>query len=729
MEHVTWIGKTDTPRLDWGADGDRASAIMEAAKDSIIPEGNSILFRKEYVVDKAVARATLRVCGLGLYEFYVDGDKIGDYVLSPIETHYRKVIYYDEFDITDRLTVGRHCFGAEVGNGRYSTPKKYWDWRSAWYGDPCLTAVVTVTYEDGRTDVWSTDDTWKCRYGALYANCFYDGEGYDANNDCDGWKTVDYDDADWDGALIVAEPGGTMKKNEYIHLKKIRSIKPIKVYEKENGAVTYRFAENIPGWVGVTVEGGKGDEITIRYAEREENGELDVTSNERACNTDRYRLKDGGRQYYEPKFTLRGFSAVEITLSDPSVRIVDVTAFVVHSDLQQTGEFRCDNSDINRLHDVILRTQKAALLSYPVDCPQRDERLGWGADAHVTARTCLYNFDMKRYYEKWLDDLRLCRHSEEKSISFIAPWHTCGHAIDWSAAYPIVLWEHYLFYRDRSLIEKHIDTLLDYVGYLEQQGLLHGRTRYGDWLSVHEGWKRGDPDSCSSMFFYYDLQLLVEMLNVLGRSDEAERYIALAERVREAILEKFFDPQALVFDDNSQFCLAFALKLGLIPSAYRCAMQKRLVEDIRRRGYHMAVGMLGAQYLCEVLSDCAPDVLMKLILQKTYPSWLHLIENKTTLSENWDGSRSQNHCLFGSVDAIFYRTILGINVGKTVTVSPYFAEEINHANGSVAVNGGSVSVAWVRENGVVQLRIDIAGVEVTYGQDRLTDGTHTYRIS
>ncbi|MBR6794260.1 MAG: family 78 glycoside hydrolase catalytic domain [Clostridia bacterium] len=728
MNDIKWIGRTDTPRLEWGYNGEGYQKLHDDALKRITPEKRSILFRKELTVNGTLQSAVLSVCGLGFYHLRINGKKVGDYVLTPLETAYRKRVLYDEYDVTDMLIGGVNAVGVELGNGRYSSPKKYWGWRAAWYGDPCLALRLTLVYTDGRRETLETDRDWKCAYGPILKNCYYDGETYDANREQEGWSTAGFDDSGWQNALTVAAPCTSLQKNTYFHLKKHRTLKPSKVLKKLNGRTIYVFSENISGWVRIRVAGQKGEQLRIRYAEKSDavKGYLDTYSNRNAENTDVYILKGAASEEYEPKFTLRGFSAVEITVEDCMADILEVEAYQVYADVEQDGYFTCDNEDINRLHDVILRTQKAALMSFPMDCPQRDERLGWLGDASVTAATCLYNFDMRRFYTKFLEDIRGCAHSETGAVSFLAPWHTCNHAVDFGTGYLVILWEHYLFYRDKELLAQHCDSVVKYVDHLGTLGPILDKTKYGDWMSRDKGWVRGDPPCSSSLCYYYALLLTVKILGALGREDQKQHYISVAEQEKAAILDRFYDAEGKSFGNNSQFSLSFALRLGLIPDQDKRAVLERLLADIKAHDYHLTTGIFGTKHMMEVLKDNgAYETAMRLILQDTFPSWLDLIRGKTTLSERWDGGGSQNHCMFGSIDSIFYSMTADIRIDEKIEILPAPCDRVRTVKAKVSLRGGQISVDRTPD----KLIVDIDGVsDVFFKGTPLNSGHYEFNI-
>jgi len=729
MTNKYWIARRNIPQLPFGENGEGWGKIAEAALKTLDPEKASVIFRKEYTFAETPSEAKIKICGLGFYHLYIDGKKVGNYALSPLETAYRKLALYDEFDVTSLLPAGTHTVAVELGNARFSTPKKYWGWRAAYYGDPCLAFEMSVAYADGRREEYVCDESWKCSHGAITHNCYYDGERCDARLEQTGWKENGFDDSAWQNALRIESPTRRLEKNEYFHIIKRAELDPIAVKKRVNGKTIHIFGENISGWVRIKVQGERGEKVRIRYAESMRDGYLDTVSNADAENIDEYILSGEGIEVYEPSFSFCGFSVVEIMIENCMAELLEVKAFHVYADIDGTGHFESDNAKINRLHDVILRTQKSALQSFPMDSPQRSERLGWMGDAHITDLVCLYNFDMSAYYRKFLEDIALCAHSETGAMPHIAPWHDQFHSIDWSSGFSIILWDHYLFYRDRAVLEKYAPVLMRYIEFLKTQGPILPKTRYGDWMSRDEGWTRGDPESCSTLYYLYNLMIAKDVLEALGK--DSSELVNLIEEQKKITLDTFYDAENVIFDGNSQFSLSFALKLGIIPESDVESAVEKLCANIEAHGYHLTTGILGTKYVMEVLRDNGRcNIAMKLLLQDTYPSWLDMTRGKTTLPEQWDGGKSQNHCMFGSVDGILYSILAGIRVGKEIEIVPYFAAEVNHVCAATTLAGGKITVEWTRKDSNIELRIIIeGGLEAKYGAEVLGAGKHIFKIS
>ena len=699
-----WIGKTNTPRLAAAENGEVQLKTLEAAKDYVTPEARGVMLRKAFSLPADVVSAKLDICGLGLYVAYLNGKRVGNYVLEPLETNYNRRVLYTEYDVTDLLCAGDNCIGVVLGKGRYAPEKKFWDWRTFWYGDPCLTAELTCQLRDGSTVVVSADSTWRTSYGPIIANCVFDGEIYDSRLETP-WKEAGFDDSDWDPVVEVSAPLGRLEKNTYHHLKVNRELKPVETFITENGRTLYRFAENISGWTRINVEGPAGTRVRIRHGERVVGGKLDCSSNRNASNIDEIILNGTGRQTFEPSFVLHGFSAITIE-ADAEIKIHDVTGLFVYADMDATGEFSCDNADVMRIHDAVLRTQSAALMSFPFDCPQRDERLGWLGDAHAMDMVCMYNFDMRGFYEKWLEDIRLDCHRDFGYPPHISPRpFYAPHSVDWASAYSIILRESLLFYRDTSLAEKHYETLKRYADFLIAEGPILPRTRYGDWQSTVEGFTRGDPGCSSSLYSYYNLINFIHIAKKLGK--DTSTYESAAEAQKEAILATFYNRETKVVDDGQQFSMAFALKLGIIPDEDITSVVDLLEQHIKDNDFHLRAGIFGAKYVMEALhAHGRYETAERLIFQNTFPSWLNMLEGRTTIPEQWDGGGSQNHCMFGSVDAIFFAMYAGIRIGNDkIIVDPYYSPRMNHVSAKTWIGKGTLSVEWIRNTDGIRTSI------------------------
>ena len=455
------------------------------------------------------------------------------------------------------------------------------------------------------------------------------------------------------------------------------------------------FGQNFAGWARLTATGPRGTRLTLRHAEDlKPDGSIDTTSNEKAAATDTYVMKGEGSENYEPRFTFHGFRYLEVTGYPGEPKPENFLGCVVHSDCQPIGEFECDNDLLNRIHRATRWSQRGNMLGYPMDCPQRDERLGWFGDAMVTMEEAMFNFDMADFYRHWLAGVQFNQSETTGDISILSPRPYVPDEPDptWSSAYLVMLWQFYVHYGDRQILAQHYDSMRRYVDFLGTQATNHILPKYwiGDWGTTVKGWKEGEPVSVVTAFYYYDTVILAKAAEVLGKRAEAAKYRSLAADIKRAFNRKFYDPKTRNYEQGTQFSNAFPLFLGLVPAGDEPAVLQNILSDIDRNKGHFTVGVLGAKYLLEALTAHGrADAAYRLATQTGYPSWAHLLEGgRTTLSEFWDLHGSHNHVMLGSVDGWFYKTLAGIEPDEQhpgfehFQVKPFIPDSLNRVRAS-----------------------------------------------
>ena len=714
-----WIGKKgiEDPPNNPGYFFQQTSVDIKG--DPIRYNGRSVLLRKEVDISKKLKQALVHISGLGYYELFVNGKKVGDKILSPAKTFYKKIVLYDTFDLTSFLDEGKNAIGMMLGNGWYNPLPKWWSWRMQWFGPKRAILQLHLTYTDGTREVIGTDDTWKINDGPILSSCIYDGEIYDANQEIDGWNSAGLDDTSWQPAAILPAPGGKMVTQSLPSIKKTGRIRPQKVTQHQQDLYVVDLGQNISGWVRVKVSGQKGSIVTLRYAENiKKNGMIDPESNNLALATDKYILSGKENGIYEPSFTYHGFRYVEISGSINPLKPEDVEGIVVHSSVEPVGTFECSNERINKIHRATIWSQRANLMGFPTDCPQRDERLGWIGDAHVTAEEAMYNFDMALIYKKWLDDIRSTQNPENGDIPYISPRpFTDGFGTPaWSSGYHLIVWYLYQYYGDESILSAHLDAMCRYVDYLSStaQDYILPPDNYGDWLSPNRDWKRGDPLSTATGYYFYISRIVAETAKILEQNDVFDKYNHLAEQIKNAYNKKFYNNNKQEYEDGNQFSNSFPLFLGIATEFLGKAALGGLVVDILANRGHLNTGMLGTKYMMEALSNQNHSKMAYLMVtQPDYPGWINLIRGRTTLSEHWDQSRSNNHVMFGSVDSWFYKVLAGINIDATrpgfenIIIKPYIASEMDWVKAGVKTIRGQVNVEWYKRGEDLDLSIQI----------------------
>jgi len=684
-------------------------------------DGRSTLLRKQFVAGKPVSRAEVYVTGLGYYELYCNGQRVGDRVLAPAKSNFRKWVLYDTFDLTAQLRQGTNVLGLHLGNGWFNPYQKWWEpYRMQWFGSKRALLQLHIEYEDGSTDMIVSDDSWETAPGPVLSSCVFDGEVYDGTQELPEWDQPGFDDAGWRNANVVEPPGGVLVSHLMPPIKVVEHLKPVSVTSPKVGVHVFDLGQNFAGWARLIAEGARGTRITLRYAEDlKPDGMIDVTSNERALATDVYVMKGQGRETYEPRFTFHGFRYVEVTGFPGTPTLDNLVGCVVHTVCESIGEFTCDNDLLNRIHRATRWAQRSNLMGYPMDCPQRDERLGWFGDAMVSMEEAMFNFDLPLFYRQWLNGVRFNQNESNGDISIVSPRPYIPDEPDptWSSAYLVMLWQLYVHYGDRAVLAEHFDSMKRYVDYLGTQATNHILPQYwiGDWGTIVEGWKEGEPVSVVTAFYYYDTLIVAKTARVLGKQQDAEKYTALAKQIKAAFNRTFYDREKRLYEKGTQFSNAFPLFLGMVDEADQPAVLENILRDLEKRSNHFNVGVLGAKYLIDALTEFGrADVAFKLATKTGYPSWAHMLEGgRTTLSEFWNLKGSHNHVMMGSIDGWFYRTLAGIQPDETrpgfehIIIKPYIPDSMSFVRASTQTVRGRVAVEWTKQDGSLQLNVTI----------------------
>jgi alpha-L-rhamnosidase len=684
-------------------------------------DGRSTLLRKSFALNKPVRQARLYATGLGYYELSCNGQRVGESVLAPPKSNYRKWVFYDVYDVTKVLQTGTNVVGIHLGNGWFNPYPKWWEpYRMQWFGSKRALVQMQIDYTDGSSDVVISDDSWKTARGPVLSSCVYDGEVYDGTQERPGWNGAGLNDAAWKAATIVEAPGGELVSCMMPPIRLTAQIRSVALTQPQPGVHIFDLGQNFAGWVRLTAKGARGTKIKLRYAEDlRPDGTLDVTSNEKALSTDTWIMSGKGCETYEPRFTFHGFRYVEVTGLKEAPKQEDVVGCVIHNACRNTGSFACGNELINRIHRAVLWSQRSNLMGYPMDCPQRDERLGWFGDAMASVEEAMFNFDMSVFYRQWLDGVRRNQNESNGDISIISPrpYMTDEPDPTWSSAYILMVWQHYLHYGDRRVLAEHFDSMRRYVDFLGTQATNNILPKYwiGDWGTVVEGWKEGEPVSVSTGFYYLDAEIVSKSAAVLGRRSEADQYEALGKAIRAAFKRTFYDKTQKHFDQGTQFSNVFPLFLGMADPADEPAILKNIVLDLQRRNGHFNVGVLGAKYLIDGLTKYGrEDLAYALATQTGYPSWAEMLKGgRTTLSEFWDLHGSHNHIMMGSIDAWFYRSLAGIQVDERdpgfshVVIKPFVPASLPSVSASIDTVRGKLSVEWEQREKVFHLRLTL----------------------
>jgi alpha-L-rhamnosidase len=698
-------------------------------------------FRKEFLINKPISKAVIYVTSHGFYELHLNGNKVGDQVLTPGWTSYGKRLQYQVYDITNQVVKGNNAIGAALGDGWYRGTLAWGDnW--AIYGKRLgLFMQMKITYSDGSESLIVTDESWKCNNnGAIRMNDIYNGETYDATKKLTGWDLPGYNDYGWK-KVQTGDYKYNLIASEGAPVRKIQELKPVKVFRTPKGDLVVDIGQNMVGWVRLKVTGPKGTVVTLQHAEvLDKYGEF-YTENLRAAKCQvTYTLAGTGEEKYEPRFTFMGFRYVKVSGFPGTLTADNITGIVVHSDMQPTGTFECSNPLINQLQHNIVWGQKGNFVDVPTDCPQRDERLGWTGDAQAFSRTAAFNFDVSAFFTKWLKDVALDQKQGGEVPDVIPDILNSQNATSaapsagWGDVAVIVPWTMYTVFGDRRLLETQYPSMKAWVEYIRKKAgdsyLWKGGSKYGDWLFYHppvnnhtaaDGYT--EPDFIATAYFAYSTSLLAKAAKELGKTDDEKYYTDLFNKIKEVFNYEYVT-QAGRIGTNSQTSYILALKFNLLPDNLREKAVKFLVNDIKSRGNHLSTGFLGTIYIChELTRDGYTDVAYDLLLQETYPSWLYPVKmGATTIWERWDGQKpdstfqdagmnSFNHYAYGAIGDWMYRVSAGIEAMKQgykqILIQPHPCRNLNYSKASFESQYGPIASGWERKDGKIVVRVNI----------------------
>jgi len=742
---AAWIGKGDVNEVVADVDSFLTQKISREVL-KVIPDSRSPIFRHEFRVEKKISRARIFIAGLGLYELRLNGKKVGNSVLAPSKTDFRKRILYDTYDVTNELNSGINALGIMLGNGWFNGQKKYWGWQMQWYGSPRAILQLEIEYIDGTKSMVMTDGNWKSSWAPITFNCLFDGEQYDARLEEKDWDKPGFDERKWQYANIVPGPGGKLSSALHEPGLVTQTIKPLSVNRPRPDTFVFDLGQNIAGWVQLKVQGAAGTKVKLKFAERLlTNGMIDPSSSRAALQEDQYTLKGQGVEIFEPRFTYHGFQYIQVTGFPGTPLLEALEGRFVQNAVSPMGSFECSNDLINRIHLCTVQSQRSNIqMGVPTDDTQRPERQGWGADALMTSQEAMLNVNIPRIYRKWFQDYR-DQQDNLGRIGDIVPRAGIEEDMVWSSAFVIMPWYQYVYYGDTVVLEENYNAILRYMNFLATQGRadikpkeagenpLFGETlpypqlsghlqqsQWGDHLSLAKGYKSrsGLPLSISTAFYYHDVQVMEKIARVLGKTAHEKQFHALAGEILNAFNNKFFNKEEGYYEDKSQAAQTWPLFFGMVPKASENAVMNTLVKDIvDTNNGHPTTGYMGTKYLLDLLTKKGrEEIVWKMALNTDFPSWSHFLKDgRTTITEAWTGGGSQNHLALGAaIDPWFYNVLAGINPEenapgfKQFTIRPYIPDhDLEWVKASVHTLHGYISSAWQKKPGGLNLEINI----------------------
>jgi alpha-L-rhamnosidase len=719
-------------QTDWSAQW--VGATLVGGPRTTIP---APFIRKPFSIDGKIQSARLYVSAQGLYEMHINGQKVGEDLLTPGWTNYRKRLQYQAYDVTGLLQAGDNVAGAMLGDGWYCG---HVAWRERQnYGDrPKLMAQLEIVFEDGTHKTVATDSTWEYAFGPILEADLLMGESYDARLEDKNWSCPGADNWKWMPIEVFEAPEINLVAQVGPTVQRIQEIKPIAAPRGGPGwpntsDYIFDLGQNMVGWVKLKVKGPAGTTIRLRYSEMlDSDGKLYTINLRSAKVTDYYTLRGEGEEIYEPRFTFHGFRYVEVRGYPGTPAIDAITGIVIHSAITPSGSFECSDALINQLQHNIQWGQKGNFVDVPTDCPQRDERLGWTGDAQVFTRTATFNMDVSGFFTRWLQTLEDSQSADGAYPPF-AP-HPVADDADggpaWADAGIICPWTIYQVYGDKRILEEHYDSMVRFIEYLQTTSWdfirvyegYAGFSGYGDWLSINAETPK---DLIGTAFFAYSAQLLSRIAGVLGKEDDRERFAKLFSQIKLAFQERYITPTGLVAG-HTQTAYVLALHFDLLPEPLRQPATEALVNNIQQRKMHLSTGFAGAPYLNHALTGSGRvEVAFELLNQKSWPSWLYPVtQGATTIWERWDGwtqdkgfqdpgMNSFNHYAYGSIGDWLYGVVAGIDMDpdhpgfQHLIIRPYPGGGLTFAKAHYNAITGKIACEWRIEQNVFILSVTI----------------------
>ena len=702
-----WQGEEALPRPQDGPD---------ARPEKLGPPAP--LLRKTFKVDKEITSAVAFVTGLGYFELYLNGLKVGDDVLVPNQTNYGKrsqlieaalplednfneyKVMYLAYDIKEQLKQGANVIGSILGNGFYN-PAKYW---AEGYGTPRFLCQVHIIYSDGTEDVIISDESWKASKSPIIMDMVFYGENYDARKEQAGWCTVGFDESGWQRVSLRKAPEGKLVAHIAQPDRVTEQIEPVSIKRKDNGNYIVDFGLEISGWVRLNkIKGPEGHKIKIAFNSNQYSGE------------NIYIFSGKEQESYAPRFNWFVFSSVEIENWPGELKPEQIIAEAVNTDVAISSTFNSSNLLFNNINKIWRRSQIDNMHGgVASDCPHR-ERSAYTGDGQVVCNTVMHNFDAKSFYQKWIKDILGAQNVETGYVPNGAPWQPgCGGGVGYGAAICVMPWEFYVQYGAKDMLEDNYDGMKEYVRYMKRwvddEGIMFSQRTGKDgkplyWLNLGEWIAPGETVSDEMMhtfYYWYCAKITAQTAKILEFESETEKYEVIANITREAFQKKFYDYEKGTYGNGGGNILA--LKMG-VPEQQLKKVVAALKLNIKANKGHHDTGIFGTRFFFEILAEYGmQDLAYEALNKTTQPSLGHWVEiGSTTTRESWDERGSHNHPMFGGGLVWLYRNLAGMQADskfpgyRHIIFKPQPVEQLDHVTYKNNTPFGEAGITWKNE--------------------------------
>ena len=707
------------------------------------------LIRKSFNISKPVKEIRFYGTGLGYFEPYFNGQRVGDEYFAPNQTNYdvrpklvgtergitdpfqEYLVMYLSYDLTDAVLEGENVFGVILGNGFYDVVKH---WSPMGYGTPRFIGQIEVTYKDGTTETIVSDESWKIEKSAIVKDQIFFGEHYDARLEHEGWNKPAYDDSAWADVAIKPAPCGKLVPQNGPADRILEVYDPVSFEKMPEGGYHVKFPVEVSGWINLkNLNLKEGQKVEIKYLGESGNG------------GNSYTAKGTGDESYHARFTWFVFSEVEIYGLD-NLTQEQVEAHLVCSDVEKSGEFKTSNDLINKINQIWQQSQIDNMHgSVASDCPHR-ERAAYTGDAQIVCVTVMHNFAAQQFYNKWLRDIRGAQ-IPSGYVPNAAPWQPgCGGGVGWGAAMEILPWEFYNHYGDLRVLEQNYDAMKRHVRWMltwvnpNTDIMLSQESdpwlNLGEWIPPRE---LPRTDLVHTFFLWYCSDIVAKVSEILGQ--DGSEFVALRDKTYDAFHKTFYDEKTGSYGNYGSNI--FALQIG-VPAERHEKVVAALVANFAETNDHIDSGIIGTRYVFEILcANGLEDLAYKIMNQRDLPSFGYWVEQGSTTSwENWEGtggSGSHNHPMFGSGLSWFYRDLAGlrpIEAGyKSFEVRPVLPDGLDWVEYTHNTTYGEIAIRWERQGDdfTLECTVPVGSTAVVYmpsengyQPNEVVSGNHTF---
>ena len=669
------------------------------------------IFSKEIAPAKEVAKARLYVTGLGLYEAYIDGKKVGDEYLTPYSNNYNRWVQYQTYDITDQIAGGGKL-SILLGNGWYKGRFGFSAFEDkGYYGNEWkVIADVVLTYTDGAEEVIGTDESWTVTRSRIMFSNLYDGEQIDATAP----------ELPAEEPTVCDAPKGRLEARRSLPVVAHEHIKPVELIHTPAGEQVFDMGQNFAGIFTFRVKEPAGTKIHIQTGEVLQKGNF-YNENLRSAKSEYIYISDGNETVIRPHFTYYGYRYVKVEgVSD--LKIEDFTGLALYSDIEMGGDVETGHDLVNQLVSNVRWGMKGNFIDVPTDCPQRDERMGWTGDTQVFSPTATFLADTYAFYSKYLHDM----YTEQMDLDGMVPDVVPSAGVHstacvWGDSSCIIPWNMYQFYGDKKILEDQYDSMRNWVDYISRvDGDNHGWRsvfHYGDWLALDnpsgktdEVMGGTDEGYIANVYYAASAGIVAKAARVLGYEADAKTYQALCDEQFEEVKKEYFSQTGRCCI-KTQTALILALKYHLSENEELTKKTLRLLFQIS--GDKLKTGFTGMPLMCPVLSENGMnDLAYTLLLNEDYPGWLHEVKlGATTVWERWNsldengdisstGMNSLNHYAYGSILEWVFRYVTGFRVSEEhpgsrhLLIAPTLNWKLKRAKGSYHSAAGTYETSW-----------------------------------